>query len=277
MAMTNVLRCPHCGMPIRDSFRFCMECGEPVNQEPEVRKKQNVERPYVQDGPNLQEAPNQSARNAQLYSSGDARPTTHSVYERRELYQAPNELAAHDVVPARVQSTNSISNVRQVDSATPSMGLHMITQPAVDYESDVTEVYISPESKVGRARSVSGLGSMPIPSRSALDDEQTMVVQQDNYVLTSKDSNESYTLVLPCIIGRSRNASDVKVSTRASVSRRHARIFVSAGNIMIQDLGTTNGTYVNGAPVSNGAEMQLKDGCTVRLGDEDYLFELRRA
>jgi hypothetical protein len=230
----------------------------------------------VQDIPNVQETPNQSAGNAQLYSGGEVQATMHSVHEHYEICQAPNERATHDVAPVGVQSANSMSDVRQADSVTPSSGLHVIAQPTGDYESDVTDVYISPESKVGQARSVSGLGSMPISSRLALDDEQTMVVQQNNYVLTSKDSNESYPLVLPCIIGRSRNASDIKVSTRASVSRKHARISVSAGSIMIQDLGTTNGTYVNGVPVSNGAGMQLMDGCTVRLGDEDYIFEMRR-
>jgi hypothetical protein len=49
------------------------------------------------------------------------------------------------------------------------------------------------------------------------------------------------------------------------VSRRHAAIRLEGGSLAIQDLGSTNGTYVNGARIS--AVTTLKDGDEVRLGN----------
>ncbi len=51
------------------------------------------------------------------------------------------------------------------------------------------------------------------------------------------------------IVGRARDA-DFRVDD-ANVSRRHAAIYWDDGRIMVQDLGSTNGTMVNGYPVTN--------------------------
>jgi pSer/pThr/pTyr-binding forkhead associated (FHA) protein len=47
------------------------------------------------------------------------------------------------------------------------------------------------------------------------------------------------------------------------VSRRHARIFPEQNRLLIQDLGSTNGTFVNGQKVS---EAYLREGDTVLIG-----------
>lgn len=47
------------------------------------------------------------------------------------------------------------------------------------------------------------------------------------------------------------------------ISRRHARIRTNGGVVVIQDLGSTNGTFVNGQRV---AVQQLENGDTIRLG-----------
>src|SRR3954471_8146382 len=49
------------------------------------------------------------------------------------------------------------------------------------------------------------------------------------------------------------------------VSRRHAAIRDQGGSLAIEDLGSTNGTYVNGSRIS--AVTVLKDGDEVRLGN----------
>jgi predicted component of type VI protein secretion system len=49
------------------------------------------------------------------------------------------------------------------------------------------------------------------------------------------------------------------------VSRRHATIVDQGGSLALQDLGSTNGTYVNGARISS--VVVLKDGDEVRLGN----------
>ena len=49
-----------------------------------------------------------------------------------------------------------------------------------------------------------------------------------------------------------------------SVSRRHARIFFEAGGYYVQDLDSSNGTYINGQRVHKGS---LTDGDELRCGD----------
>jgi hypothetical protein len=55
-----------------------------------------------------------------------------------------------------------------------------------------------------------------------------------------------------------------------SVSRRHAEIRAAGDGWTVVDLGSTNGTKVNGAVVS---ERRLKDGDTVSVGDSHLKFE----
>ena len=51
------------------------------------------------------------------------------------------------------------------------------------------------------------------------------------------------------IVGRASDA-DFRIDN-PDVSRRHAAIFWSNGKIVVEDLGSTNGTMVNGYPVSS--------------------------
>jgi hypothetical protein len=58
--------------------------------------------------------------------------------------------------------------------------------------------------------------------------------------------------------------------TDSSVSRRHAEIRPSGNTWIVADLGSTNGTKVNGATVS---ERVLRDGDVVTVGDVQLHFE----
>lgn len=55
-----------------------------------------------------------------------------------------------------------------------------------------------------------------------------------------------------------------------TVSKRHARIEAERGAFWLIDLGSTNGTFVNGAPVVGAVALQ--DGDVVRFGSVVYNF-----
>ncbi|HEY1089070.1 MAG TPA: FHA domain-containing protein [Archangium sp.] len=63
------------------------------------------------------------------------------------------------------------------------------------------------------------------------------------------------------IIGRSSELDIVLVEDM--VSRKHAKITLSAGKITIEDLGSTNGTFVNGEKVKSS---RLKEGDRILVG-----------
>lgn len=54
------------------------------------------------------------------------------------------------------------------------------------------------------------------------------------------------------------------------VSRQHARIRIEDGKFVLFDLGSGNGTYVNGEPVSR---TDLQDGDVIKVGDTLILFK----
>jgi pSer/pThr/pTyr-binding forkhead associated (FHA) protein len=59
----------------------------------------------------------------------------------------------------------------------------------------------------------------------------------------------------------------------ANISRRHAEIKVVLGAHVISDLGSTNGTKVNGVPIT--LERTLRDGDIIALGSNTIRFEAR--
>jgi adenylate cyclase len=69
------------------------------------------------------------------------------------------------------------------------------------------------------------------------------------------------------LIGRDSGQCDV-VLLNTSVSRCHARLSVGTNkSLLIEDVGSTNGTSINGEPVAPGMSHPLEPGSTLRLGD----------
>jgi pSer/pThr/pTyr-binding forkhead associated (FHA) protein len=68
-------------------------------------------------------------------------------------------------------------------------------------------------------------------------------------------------------IGRSRDSNILLADDR--VSRRHARIDLRQGVFVISDLGSANGTLVNGQRIQRQA---LRDGDEIRIGDTRLTF-----
>jgi predicted component of type VI protein secretion system len=73
------------------------------------------------------------------------------------------------------------------------------------------------------------------------------------------------------VIGRSPEC-DISFDD-ANISRRHAEIRVVLGAHVVSDLGSTNGTKVNGVPIT--LERTLRDGDIIALGSHTIRFEVR--
>ncbi|KSU69652.1 FhaA domain-containing protein [Pseudarthrobacter enclensis] len=82
---------------------------------------------------------------------------------------------------------------------------------------------------------------------------------------------QRYSLNAPSIVlGRSSEA-DIHVED-TGVSRRHLEIRTADGVTSAVDLGSTNGSYVNGQRVSGSTE--LTDGSTITMGRTKIIFRL---
>jgi hypothetical protein len=66
------------------------------------------------------------------------------------------------------------------------------------------------------------------------------------------------------ILGREQASADLVIPD-PGVSRRHARVLPHNGSVVVEDLGSSNGTYVNGHRISGPVELGAGD--ELQLGD----------
>jgi adenylate cyclase len=72
-------------------------------------------------------------------------------------------------------------------------------------------------------------------------------------------------------IGRAGDQCELVLS-HATVSRRHARLMLKSDVLQVEDLGSTNGTAVNGAVIKPGQPVPLQAGGKLRIGDVELLI-----
>ncbi|MCB9915320.1 MAG: SpoIIE family protein phosphatase [Planctomycetes bacterium] len=73
----------------------------------------------------------------------------------------------------------------------------------------------------------------------------------------------------PLVLGRDATL-DVHLAD-AGISRRHCRVRRSGARVLVEDLGSTNGTFVDGERVEG--EVELPTGATLQLGDRRLRLE----
>jgi len=84
-------------------------------------------------------------------------------------------------------------------------------------------------------------------------------------------AGEEFTLdAHPLTIGRANN-NDVALPTDEYASSRHARVEPRRDGVWVSDVGSTNGTFVNGIRLTR--ERRLAPGDVVRVGETDFRFE----
>ena len=79
-----------------------------------------------------------------------------------------------------------------------------------------------------------------------------------------------YRLAEEVMIGRAKGSNIVIEDTYAS--QQHAKVFADNGHYYVEDLGSTNGTYVNGRKISY--PLELRPGDRIKIGKT--VFEFRR-
>jgi pSer/pThr/pTyr-binding forkhead associated (FHA) protein len=97
---------------------------------------------------------------------------------------------------------------------------------------------------------------------------QAAAVQLKLVLIKNGKRTREIPLTAEVVIGRGKECS-VRVLAH-DISRRHCRIRQTGGVARIKDLGSTNGTYVNGKVISG--EQLLRVGDTVQIGP--VVFEL---
>jgi hypothetical protein len=82
-------------------------------------------------------------------------------------------------------------------------------------------------------------------------------------------SGSAYDLSDGAMLGRGDGA-DIRLED-AFASSRHARLVPEGDVIVLEDLGSTNGTYLNGEPLRGPQPLHVGD--RIRIGDSEFTFE----
>ena len=76
------------------------------------------------------------------------------------------------------------------------------------------------------------------------------------------------------VIGRNPRDAEFVVAHEA-VSREHARMYVKGETLYVEDLQSSNGTMVNGQPVTDGNPLPVPDGAALQLGPVEFRVSLK--
>jgi uncharacterized RDD family membrane protein YckC len=71
------------------------------------------------------------------------------------------------------------------------------------------------------------------------------------------------------ILGRGSSSADLHINDH-SISRRHARLYKSDGLLYIEDLGSTNGLYVDGKPLTQNQSAELRPHDSLVIGGIEF-------
>jgi hypothetical protein len=127
------------------------------------------------------------------------------------------------------------------------------------------------------------------PDDSTISEDATMVIRVPNGTRVASRTNEPVHFLLllegeppfkrfplehpPLTVGRQEPANIVL--TGGTVSRRHCRFSRDGDRMMLEDLGSTNGTFVNSKPLA--APLGLMDGDVVSVGAYQLRYHRRSA
>lgn len=147
-----------------------------------------------------------------------------------------------DVVVSDTSLTRTVADLRELLDDAPEQPKYIQTMPRRGYKfvAAVEEIRSAPARLSGTASGLSLLhGAKEYPLREGTH-----------------------------LIGRGREA-DIPLFT-SSTSRQHARVHVSSEDVILEDLGSMNGTRVNGQRISGSVELKLGD--QIEVGGETLVL-----
>ena len=115
-----------------------------------------------------------------------------------------------------------------------------------------------------------GITQIPDPQPLITPASSTVIMSQDEIVwqLLPKDSDRPITISNITRIGRHPN--NQIVITEPSISRWHAQIELRSGECTITDLGSSNGTFVNGKKIQTPTSLRNSD--SIQVGPITYIL-----
>lgn len=169
----------------------------------------------------------------------------------------------------------------RIRQETSGFNFHALTHQAVDEKTPETPSRPTPPpayAPFGMLEEGSDLGQQELPSIASGTHSLVEPVEQipppdvleappaaTDYALVNEKNGRRYRLMTgPNTIGREHCDIRLKDST---VSRRHAQVTITQGQIYLVDTGSRNGTLLNGSRMASNEPVSIMDGAVIRMGN----------
>lgn len=266
--LPEMVTCPNCGAPVQENASFCGQCGNDLRDLSSTTPAapstpSNTLETEVSTVPDSS-LPTQNF----LTEEASATPPTNADFELPDLIE-PDPLIVPD--PISPHSSEPIEEASTPVSSTPEPpNTNKASSPSTPPPTPISAPAVSTPTP-------------PTPTPAA-----TPPVATQLQVTTARlrHAQTDTTLELPrqlsiIRIGKPNDQTppDIDVSgfpDSEIVSRVHANLRVEGDTYYLEDVGSSNGTYVNGLPLPIGNRHRLRAGDRIALGKGDkvsFIFE----
>ena len=113
----------------------------------------------------------------------------------------------------------------------------------------------------------------PVPKAAGSDTTLLYVPQQTQggYMLTERRSGRQIPVDGTIRIGREPSFADMCFEDNMNISKKHAK--VSETGLSVEDLGSSNGTFVNGKRIQPGGPVRITEGDIIKFANIEVLVE----
>ena len=248
-----LIKCSNCGAEVQADASFCGQCGHSLASQTAQPTAANTNPPAPLPSTTVEPvAPAMSA--SPLYGEPSELVEPEPLVPPEPLPTGPPPPLPADPVPANIPTAVDIY------SAPP------ITQPAA-----------------GDVNNGMGVGEMAVVSEAVVVPQTQIQSFTAKLLHVQTDTSMELPIGLSLLhIGKpnDRIPPDIDVSgfpESEIVSRVHANIRIEGDVYYIEDVGSSNGTYVNNLPLAAGNRHRLRPGDRVALGKGDkvsFIFQL---
>ena len=258
-----MMACPNCGVPVQTDASFCGQCGFNLQAAPEIPAS----------------TPASAPANASLP------PTVSPDFEIPDLPPMESLIAPAPIagVPFPDESGNVVEPPEAHPAAPPAELEPIAEVESVPFPPDEAEqpaptpaLPLPTSSQVAPMPNPAFANAAPMSSTQLQTQVARLLHVQTNTTI------EIPTTLTVIHIGKpnDRIPPDVDVSGYPNseiVSRIHADIRVEGDLYYLEDVGSSNGTYVNNSPLPTGNRHKLRAGDRIALGKGDkvtFLFQI---
>lgn len=270
--------CPQCGVDNPENARFCDQCGAALIP---VTPAQRPAQPAIPAAPVAPIPPAVPATPAAASVAPSAPPVQSAAAPAAGPVACPQ--CGTTALPGEAFCDNcGASLLGAVQPVTPTPA--SVPPPPVAVPQPVAApppvAAVPPVAPVPVAPPQAPVAPIPTPAAPAALSRS--VLAPGNIVVPSHSVNLPLPNTPQAIIGRADPVSNVFPeidlapygALDAGVSRRHARLFVQAGQVMLEDLETVNGTFINNQRLAARTPQPVRDGDELRCGTLPLQFKL---